>query len=218
MTSAIIVAAGSSRRMGFDKLSADLNGKFVLERTINAFAQCQDIDMVIVVTSADRMEVVRRTPGVDQVIEGGAERHLSVWNGLGALPESCDLVAVHDGARPLISGTQISACVNAARKHGAAASAWKITDTVKRADDGGRVVESVDRENLWAMETPQVFEVGLLRSAYEKVLSEESSVTDEVSAVQDAGGTVILVENRTPNPKITFEGDLEAASQLISKP
>jgi 2-C-methyl-D-erythritol 4-phosphate cytidylyltransferase len=212
MVSAVIVAGGGSRRMGFDKLSAGLAGKSVLLRSIEAFAQCQDIDEVILVCAPDR-----DTTGlpVQKTVTGGAERHLSVWNGLEALSPACEIVAVHDGARPLIRPEQISACIAAAREHQAAACARRITDTVKRADTNHRVTESIDREGLWAMETPQVFSVDLLRSAYQIIIANNGLVTDEVSAVQAYGIPVHLIENPWPNPKITFAGDLENAARIL---
>lgn len=209
--SAIIVAGGSSRRMGFDKLSADLAGKSVLRRSVEAFTQCEDIGEIILVCSSDRD--TSELP-VQKTVDGGAQRHLSVWNGLQALDADCEIVAVHDGARPLIRPEQISACIAAAREHGAVACARRITDTVKRATAEGIVTGSIDRDGLWAMETPQIFRLDLLRRAYEKIIKEGGLVTDEVSAVQHLGEPVHLIENLWPNPKITFAGDLETAAHL----
>ena len=213
MVSAVIVAGGGSRRMGFDKLSAELAGQSVLKRSIGAFAQCKDIGEIILVCASDR-----DTTGlpVQKIVTGGVERHLSVWNGLKALSPDCEIVAVHDGARPLIRPEQISACIAAARKHQAAACARRITDTVKRADANHKVTESIDREGLWAMETPQVFSVEILRRAYQIIIANGGLVTDEVSAVQACGIPVHLIENPWPNPKITFAGDLENAARLLS--
>ena len=210
--SAIIVAGGSSRRMGFDKLAADLAGKSVLARTADAFAQCPDIEEIVLVCAPDRGTL--ELP-VQKIVEGGAERHLSVWNGIHALDVDCEIVAVHDGARPLIRPEQISACIAAARESGAATSARRITDTVKRANSDGVVTESIDREGLWAMETPQIFRLDLLRCAYEKIIAEGGLVTDEVSAVQSLGEPVHLIENPWPNPKITFAEDLKTAARLL---
>ena len=220
MTAAVIVAAGAGSRIGFDKLLAPLAGTPVLARTLDAFARCPDIDAVWIVCGESRREAVAALaadcPKCRGLVPGGAERHLSVWNGLTALPPDADLVAVHDGARPLIHPDQISRCIAAARTHGAAASARRITDTLKRADAEGRVIGSVDRAGLWAMETPQVFRRDLLVEAYRKVLAGSLLVTDEVSAAELSGIPVHLVENTTPNLKITLPGDMETAAALLT--
>lgn len=222
VTSAVIVAAGSSRRMGFDKLAVELAGMPVLTRSILAFQRCEAIDHLVVVTSRERIGAVERlrddleVTKLHQVVEGDAERHLSVHRGLTAVPEGTVLVAVHDGARPLVTPAAISRCVAAAREHGAVSLAHRVADTLKRADAGPTVVESVSRENLWAMETPQVFALDLLRAAYASVIGRGDSVTDEVSAVQSVGGAVRLVENAEPNPKITMPADIVLAEALLA--
>lgn len=219
--SAIIVAAGSSRRMGFDKLDADLGGESVLIRSMLAFEACHEVVEIRVVTSPEKMgdlaESAKRL-GLSkfvETIEGGAERHLSVNAGLERVGEHCTLVAVHDGARPLITAAAISRCVEVARVHGAAALAHRVTDTLKRGDNEGRVVGSVSRDDLWAMETPQVFSLNLLRSAYGEVLKRGEVVTDEVSALMGSGLEVRLVENTEPNLKITVPGDLLVAEAIL---
>lgn len=222
MTSAIIVAAGSGTRMGFDKLLASLGGRPVILHTLLAFQACPDIDEIVVVASEDRVDVIRRLAG-DEVltklrafVPGGEERHLSVWAGIQAVAENCTLVAVHDGARPLIHPLQISRCLERARETGAAASARPVSETLKRADAAGCVSGSVDRAGLWIMETPQVFSRELLVEAYEAVLRDGALVTDEVSALERLGHPVWLVDNPTPNPKITWPPDLALAERLLA--
>ncbi len=215
MISAIIVAAGSSRRMGFDKLFADLGGQPVVAHSIAAFLDHPEIGEVVVVgTEGNRERLSALTEGI-RVVMGGSERHFSVANGLEAISDGAEIVAVHDGARPLIHPDTISATLRAAREQGAAACARRITDTVKRANPDGQVIAGVDREHLWAMETPQCFQVPLLREAYRQVLDAKETVTDEVSAVERLGKPVFLVENPHPNPKITFPADLEFAARLL---
>jgi len=216
VNSAIIVAAGSSRRMGFDKLFAKLAGKPVLAHSVRTFAEHSEIGELIVVCSESNLEDVRAlAPESARLVLGGAERHLSVWNGLEALSADSTLVAIHDGARPLIDAETISRCLKTAREKGAAACARRVTETMKRADAEGRVTGSVDRENLWAMETPQCFHVELIRRAYREVLAGHKLVTDEVSAVEALGETIYLVENTRPNLKITYPADLELAARLF---
>lgn len=221
MTSAIIVAAGSSRRMGFNKLLAPLGGIPVLRRTLGEFQACAEVDEIIVVTGEDVAEQIRhwRDHGglskLVAIVPGGAERHFSVWNGLRKCSPKSEIVAVHDGARPLISPVQISKCIAAAREQRAVACARPMTETIKRVDADGRITESLDRNGVWVMETPQVFAKDLLVSAYEAVIRDGALVTDEVSAVQHVGVAVVVVDNPSPNPKITFPADLVFAENFL---
>jgi 2-C-methyl-D-erythritol 4-phosphate cytidylyltransferase len=222
MTSAIIVAAGSGSRMGFDKLMASLGGSPVILRTLEAFQVCPEIDEIILVCPPDRAEVIHRLADdgemrkIRRIVPGGAERHLSVWAGLQAVSAGSSHVAVHDGARPLIHPSQISRCLARAWDTGAVASARPVSETLKQADASGLVTGSVNREGLWIMETPQVFARTLLVSAYEAVLRDGLLVTDEVSALGHIGHDVWLVDNPTPNPKITWPPDLALAERLLS--
>lgn len=206
--------------MGFNKLLAPLAGEPVLRRTLGVFQKCTAIDEIIVVTSdALCMEIdVWRSNGFDKItkiITGGAERHLSVHIGLQALNPACDIVAVHDGARPLISAHQITRCIEAARTQKAVACARPMTETLKRCDRAGRITDSIDRSHAWIMETPQVFDRELLVSAYAAVIRDSLLVTDEVSAVQHLGESVFVVENSEPNPKITFPADIVLAEHFL---
>jgi 2-C-methyl-D-erythritol 4-phosphate cytidylyltransferase len=138
-----------------------------------------------------------------------------VHAGLQALNPACDIVAVHDGARPLISVFQITRCIEAARTQSAVACARPMTETLKRCDGDGRITDSIDRANAWIMETPQVFQRDLLVRAYEAVIRDSLLVTDEVSAVQHLGAPVFVVENAEPNPKITFPADILLAQRFV---
>lgn len=219
MTSAIIVAAGSSRRMGFNKLLAPLSGVPVIRRTLGQFQNCAAVAEIIVVAGDEVAEAIAEwresLPKLKVVIPGGAERHLSVWAGLQACAAESEIVAVHDGARPLIEPAQISRCIEAARTRLAVACARPMTETIKRTDAEGRITESIDRTHVWVMETPQVFDKALLIRSYEAVINDGALVTDEVSAIQHAGGQVTVVENTSPNPKITFPADLTLAERFL---
>jgi 2-C-methyl-D-erythritol 4-phosphate cytidylyltransferase len=204
--------------MGFDKLFADLDGKPVLAWSLEAFRSHPEVREVIAVTSPENQDRVEALGLAHRVILGGAFRHLSVQAGLDAVAPGTEIVAVHDGARPLIAASAISSCLEGARLHGAAACARRITETVKRADEHGRVTAGVDRDGLWAMETPQCFALDLLRRAYQRVLDRNEIVTDEVSAVEALGEAIYLVENRFPNLKITFGPDLGVARALLRVP
>lgn len=217
---AIIVAAGSSRRAGFDKLLAPLHGVKVLERSIRAFAGCREITEIVVVCPEERFRAINAADMETEVpvtrVDGGSERHESVKNGLAALLYTPELVAVHDGARPLITVEQISRCIQTARECGAAASAHPVTDTLKRANEERFTLpEQVDREGLWCMETPQVFQYQLLLDAYAAVTERNMKVTDEVTALQLIGHPTRLVHNHGPNPKITWPEDISCAEILL---
>ncbi|MCP5536271.1 MAG: 2-C-methyl-D-erythritol 4-phosphate cytidylyltransferase [Akkermansiaceae bacterium] len=214
---AIIVAAGSSQRMGFDKLLAPLGGKPVLQHSIEAFVDCQEVSGIIVVCPKGRFEALdlEFSHKVITRVDGGADRHDSVAAGLAILPEGTDYVAVHDGARPLVSCAQIRDVLQSATEHRCATSARPVTETVKRADARGRVCESVCRDNLWLMETPQIFQAKLLADAYSVVQLKGERVTDEVSAMELIGHHTYLVSNSSPNPKITYPQDIALAERFL---
>ena len=219
MFCAVIVAAGSSRRAGFDKLAAPLAGLPVLRRSVDAFIAA-GAAAVVVVCPQSRWEetglAAAEFPVPVSRVDGGVERQDSVAAGLAALPAGTRMVAVHDGARPLITPQGIQACLAAAGSTGAAACAHPVVDTLKRADaDGCALPEKVSRENLWGMETPQIFRLDLLRQAYDYVKAHQLVVTDEVSAVEALGVATRLVQGGA-NLKITLPGDLELA-ELIWK-
>ncbi|KAB2638101.1 MAG: 2-C-methyl-D-erythritol 4-phosphate cytidylyltransferase [Verrucomicrobia bacterium] len=220
-TTAIIVAAGSSQRMGFDKLAAPLAGMPVLRRTLEAFLAADCVAEIIVVCSAERWQLLEDA-GADRCtkplrrVDGGATRQESVANGLAAVAAGAAWVAVHDGARPLVSPEDITRCVAAAGEFGAASLARRVTETLKRSDAADFCAEAVARDQLWFMETPQVFELGLLREAYAALSSRQLLVTDEVSAVQTIGKRVKFIEASHPNPKITRPTDLALATAILT--
>ena len=223
MLSAIIVAAGSSQRMGFDKLLALLGDLPVLAHTIDAFERTSSVDEIILVARAERVgefeELVRQQgfKKVRSVIPGGERRHDSVRAGLQRLNENATHVAVHDAARPLVMPEQIERVFELARLHGGAALAEPITNTVKRADESGVVTGSIPRENLYAMQTPQIFARDLLDQAYAKIGDANLSVTDEVSAVEHLGAKVVLLPNDEWNVKITYPRDLLLAQAVMGR-
>ena len=222
MVTAIIVAAGSSRRMGSDKLFAALVGKPVIAHSIAAFDKSKEIRDIILVTREDRIEEMQamvdaeKFRKVRKIIAGGEERHYSVWNGLQAVVATTRFIAIHDGARPLVTPEIIRECLALAKKEGAACLATPIPDTLKRADTDQLVTDSVERSGLWAMQTPQIFSRDLIFEAYAGVISKNKLVTDEVSAVQGLGKKIALLRNEEWNFKITFPRDLELAEQVLA--
>jgi 2-C-methyl-D-erythritol 4-phosphate cytidylyltransferase len=223
MLSAIIVAAGSSRRMGFDKVFAPLDGKPVIAHTLNAFERADCVDEIILVGRAEGLPVLQEfvrnaeLRKVRHVVAGGQHRQDSVRAGLDLLAPGVDYVAVHDAARPFITAEQIERVLELARQHGAAAFAEPITDTLKRADENHFVSVGIDREGVYAMQTPQVFSRDLLVDAYAAVAANKLSITDEVSALEHLGAKVLLVPNDQFNLKITFPRDLLLAESFLSQ-
>jgi 2-C-methyl-D-erythritol 4-phosphate cytidylyltransferase len=221
MLSAIIVAAGSSERMGFDKLFALVSGKPIIAHTIAAFENTKCVDEIILVGRADSLGELRKIIGkptkVNQIVAGGAERSDSVRVGLEHVDPKSDFVAVHDAARPMITPEKITRVFEAARTSGGATLAETINDTLKRADADLAVIGSVDRDGVYAMQTPQVFEKKLLEEAYELVVKKKIIVTDEVSAVELLGKKVVLVTNHDFNFKITYPRDLPMAEFVLKQ-
>lgn len=218
MLTAIIVAAGSSTRFGFDKLFAELAGKPVVQHSVEQFAATKSVEEIIVVMREEGLARLRKLldgagfSKVRAIIPGGNRRQDSVRNGLEKV--KTEFVAVHDAARALITPTEIERTLEAAQLHSAAALAVPASDTFKRADRDLFVVDSIPREDLFAMQTPQIFRTELLRSAF--TIVGEATVTDEVSAVQAAGGQIQLVLARGQNLKITYPADLELAEIILA--
>jgi 2-C-methyl-D-erythritol 4-phosphate cytidylyltransferase len=223
MLTAIIVAAGASQRMGFDKLLALLGDKPVLAHTLDAFEQSNCVDEIILVARPERVnefhELVRLAAfkKVRAVVAGGEQRQDSVREGLERLSSKTSYVAVHDAARPLVRPEQIERVFELARQHGAAALAEPATDTLKRADENRFVTGGVDRDGLYGMQTPQIFSRELLVNAYAAVAAKNLSITDEVSAVQHFGARVLLVPNEEFNVKITYPRDLLLAQSVLTR-
>jgi 2-C-methyl-D-erythritol 4-phosphate cytidylyltransferase len=216
--SAIIVAAGSSHRMGFDKLLVKLDGRAVVEWSIAAYQDCVDIRDIILVCAESRLLEFAKYRGqfskITQIVAGGSERSLSVRNGLAAL--ACNppaLVAVHDAARPLVTAALISAVLQSAESHHAASAAHPVSDSLHRANESGTLVETMPRKKLFAMETPQAARYDLLVAA---VQAHHEGVTDEVSALIHHGIFPVPVTHDKPNFKITYPQDLALAEAFLS--
>ena len=216
---AIVVAGGSSSRMGFDKLRADLDGTPVYLHSLQALQECAEIGQIVLVTSEkNRLAFQAETQFLSKmthVLSGGAERHLSVAVGLEKISTEFHSIAVHDAARPLLSQRDLNAVLAAAKMVGSASLAHPVADTLKRSDSGGFVCDSVDRSHLWAMQTPQVFPAQRLRLAYENILKMGEIVTDEVSAVAKMGDQVKLIPAQDPNFKITYSCDIALARLVL---
>jgi 2-C-methyl-D-erythritol 4-phosphate cytidylyltransferase len=223
MTTAIIVAAGKSERMGTgtDKAFLSLGNKPVLAWSLIAFERCPDIDRIVLVVRKEQQvaaKAVARMFGIAKliaIVPGGNKRQESVQAGLAACDVDTRFVVVHDGARPCVTPDVISEVVKLAKRVGAATVGRRMTDTVKRVEKGTAISETEDREKLWAVQTPQAFNFRTLVNAYKNLGKNE--VTDDCQAVELAGETVRIYENRAPNFKITTVEDLQIASALLAK-
>lgn len=218
---AIIPAAGQGKRMGKSgpKQFLQLQGRTILAHTLEVFFSVPEVTSIYLMVPEDELEAVRqewgRKPRV-QVILGGKERQDSVANGLDALDEDTEIVVVHDGVRPFVSREMIINSIAGAQKYGAVAAAVPVNDTIKKADGDGFVVDGVNRDGLWRMQTPQTFRYRLLFEAIEKARRDAYYGTDEVSLVERLGTRVKIIPGAESNIKITRPEDLLIARALLS--
>jgi len=218
---AVIVAAGSGERMGGgDKLMTLLGGEPVIARVASTFQNCKLISQIVLVLSEANLErgkqlaIARGWSKVSDICPGGRRRQDSVVSGLNRLKD-CDWVVVHDGARPLVTEDLISRGLIAAEATGAAAAAVPVTDTIKVAGDDMFIRKTPPRRKLWAVQTPQVFRLATITSAYRHI--EDNEVTDDAAAVEQSGHRVKLYMGAYDNIKITTPSDLALAEVLLGK-
>jgi 2-C-methyl-D-erythritol 4-phosphate cytidylyltransferase len=220
----IFPAAGRSTRFGDPKrkkIYAELEGRAVWLRAVLPFVNRGDVGQLILAISEEDRELFeqRFRPNLAflniQVIHGGAERYDTVARALEVVEESCDFVAVHDAARPCVTTALIDAVFAAAREHGAALPGVAVSDTLKRVDDGKRIVETVSRASLYAVQTPQAFRKSILIEAYARRSALEASITDDAQLVEAAGHPCYIVDGSPHNLKITTAPDLAIASAIL---
>lgn len=220
---AIVPAAGSGVRFGglVPKQYLPLAGLPLLAWTLKALVASGRVDCLIVVAPPGqearcRAEILDPCGlVVDRLVPGGADRQASVLAGLAAAPSETDIVAIHDGARPLVTPEIVSAAVVAAAAHGGAVVAIPVTDTIKVADAEDRVAETLPRGRLWAAQTPQAFRAAWLREAHERALAEGFRGTDDAVLVERLGFPVRLVPGSPDNLKVTTMADLAQAEQIL---
>lgn len=223
MVSAVIVAAGSGSRMhaNIPKPFLPLGKQIVLAYALQALQTAPEIDEIIVVTRPEFLETVKDLKAKYNLsklvppVPGGATRLASVRIGIQTCSPVAELLLVHDAARPCLTQELIQDCLTSARKFGSGVAAARAVDSLKSADDDGIVKSSIDRSSVWIVQTPQVFQAKLLRSAIDNVSNSDPTITDEASIAQACGIPVRLVENRLPNPKLTTPGDLPLLSALL---
>lgn len=218
---AVILAAGSSSRMGNDKILARLQEIPVLARTLRPFQDCERIQEIIVVTSAEKLEAVTELcreynfGKVRKVVLGGKTRAESALTGVSELQDNVDLIVIHDGARPLVTVDLIRRTVEAAAQKYAAVPAIRSTDTLKTAGEDGAIIGSVDRDCTWRIQTPQVFKADLIKGALTKAMKQGIPLTDDSSAMDVLGVTTYIVEGDEENIKLTKPLDLLLAAAIL---
>jgi 2-C-methyl-D-erythritol 4-phosphate cytidylyltransferase len=225
MNAAIIVAAGQGIRMGVPvrKQYLQLDGSPILSYTLRVFDSCPLIDHICLVVPEGESEYCRQnvlpaaapqTPLT--LVPGGPARQDSVWNGLMALKELSGVVAIHDGVRPFVTPGQLAACIQAAILHGACILGIPATDTLKTVSTDGYISSTLDRENIWLAQTPQVFRYGLIRKAHEKSRKEGITGTDDAELLEKTlGARIKIIRGSRNNIKITTPEDLLFAEALL---
>ena len=218
---AVIVAAGSASRMGgIDKVMAELKGEPMIVHTVRAFQTCDAIAEIVIVTREDLiLPITNLCKGFDKVqavVVGGSSRQESVSLGMNALSDKCELAAIQDGARPLVTWQLIDRVVRAAHAYHAAIPVIPVKDTIKVCNSA-LVISTPDRATLRAVQTPQVFDFDLLRGALKKAAEDGAEVTDDCSAVERLGMSVKTVDGDERNLKVTTPFDLKIAELLMEE-
>ena len=221
---AIIVAGGRGTRMGADvpKQLLLLEGKSILERALLPFLRCDSVGSIVVTVAEEiqgAVEQIVRDLGEEgkiRVVRGGAERQESVWNGLSALPDNPEVVAVHDAVRPFITAALIAGCIEGAANFGAVTVSRRLKETVKLVENGV-VVETVDRDRFRLTQTPQAFRTELLVRAHQRARAEGFTGTDDCMLVERLGFPVHVIEGSDMNIKITTPADLLLAGAILSR-
>ena len=219
--SAVILAAGSSQRMGKDKTFMEVGSMPVLLRTLNAFEKSAHVDEIIVVTRADKIQDTADLcsgNGISKlrmVIGGGATRMESALAGVSACRKNAKLIAIHDGARPFVSQELISRTVYAAEKFVSAVPAIPSTDTLKEVDENGVVISTPDRSRIFRVQTPQIFHADMIKGALTKAANDHLPITDDCSAMDMMGVKTHIVEGDLDNIKLTTPNDIVTAEAIL---
>ena len=204
-----------------DKLLMEVAARPVVAHTWSRFDSCETVNEIVLVIREEQTSFFQKLALQIEVrkpfrfVSGGKERQDSVWNGLEALSPNVQLVAIQDGARPCSSHSLIKATFAAAKQFGAAVAAQRVTDTIKESADGQRISGHLDRSRLWAVQTPQTFQVSVIRRALAAVREKGLVVTDDTAACELIGQEVKLVESSEPNPKLTFAEDIPVIERLL---
>lgn len=223
MNGVIIVAAGTGSRMNKDinKQFIKLNNKEIIVHTIDKFYNNDSIDDIVVVIKESEEEYfinnVIKKYGFDniKITYGGNERQDSVHNGIKELDKNCDVVIVHDGARPFVTDDIIKNSIEGAKKHNAVVVGVKVKDTIKIVGEDGNIIDTPNRSYLWSVQTPQVFKYEVITKAYEDAYNGNYYGTDDAMLVERIGYNVKMIEGSYDNIKITTQEDLKFGEQIL---
>lgn len=220
MISAIVVAAGSGRRMGCKKQFMTIIGAPLISYTLTVFQESEADEIILVTAEEDmkKMQKIAEEYGISKliaIVPGGAERSDSVMSGLSSA--SGEFVLIHDGARPFIKTEEISEAISAVKKYDAICLGYPVKDTIKITDSDGYIKSTPERSSLFAAATPQCFRTELIKSAYEKIKHDGIRVTDDSSAVEYVGTKVKIIPCSYENIKITTPEDAAAAEAIIKR-
>ena len=223
MNGVVIVAAGTGSRMnmGINKQFIKLEGKEIIAYTIEKFYNNSNIEDIVVVVKEDESEFFKKEI-LDKynfknvkIANGGKERQDSVYNGLKLLDEKCDVVLIHDGARPFVSDKIIDKSIEEAKEHKAIVVGVPVKDTIKVIDNDKNIVDTPNRSVLWAVQTPQTFDYNILIDAYKDAFKNKFYGTDDAMLVERIGYKVKMLEGSYNNIKITTQEDLNIGSQIL---
>lgn len=223
MNSAIIVAAGRGVRFGSDlpKQFLEICGKPLISHTLNKFDNCEAVDEIILVTAKDiidkkiEADLFEQFKKLRSIVNGGNTRADSVKNGLDAVNEKTEIVAIHDGARPLVTSDEIERTISKAAETGAACLVAPVIDTIKSVS-GGEIIMTIDREKLRRALTPQAFKIEVIRKAFE-ISDSTAEITDECYLVEKLGHPISIVEGSAQNIKITHPTDSVIVEALLKR-
>lgn len=224
MDAAVIVAAGRGLRMGgpLRKQYLELDGLPILSHTLRIFDLSRHFTAIVLVVPESEFDfceekvlspIAPETPV--RLVSGGAVRQESVCNGLRSLPASTGLVAIHDGVRPLVTHERLRTCMKEAEIHGACILGMPVSDTLKSVSEAGAIRHTVDRENVWMAQTPQVFRYDMILNAHEHAARAGISATDDAMLMEKAGHRVLIIPGGRHNIKITTPDDLLLAEALL---
>lgn len=225
MNGVVIVAAGSGSRMKRDinKQFIKLDGKEIIAYTIEKFYKSEDIDDIVIVIKENEekyfIENIINKYGFDNIklAYGGKERQDSVYNGIKKLNRNCEIVLIHDGARPFVNEDIIKNSIKEAKENNAVVVGVPVKDTIKVVDSDGNIVDTPNRSLLWSVQTPQSFKYEIITKAYEYAYSNDYYGTDDAMLVEHIGYNVKMIEGSYDNIKITTEEDLHFGIQILNK-
>lgn len=223
MVSAVIAAGGRGTRMGagFNKVFMKLDKEEILLHTMRTFNESPFVDEIVVVTGVNDVERVRQLADENRISKlaavavGGATRRASVYNGI--CSSSGDIVAIHDGARCLVSAEEIERVISDCKEYGAAALGVTCKDTLKAADENGFIAGTIDRSRTYRIQTPQVFKRDMIVEAHEKAIEEHFEPTDDCALIERYGGKVKITEGSYDNIKLTTPEDIAVAEKILER-